>query len=101
MAIQLRPAPGVPLASRVVTLPASPPLVHVGIIDVVKPRISADNPFYVRVGICYTGNANSHPASADLFMITAATSPGVEAAWIRRIRSSGAFTTNSMVNPTT
>jgi hypothetical protein len=42
----------------------------VGIVDVVKPRISAANPFYVRVGICYTGNANSHPASADLFMVT-------------------------------
>jgi hypothetical protein len=50
-----------------------PKLVHVGIVDTVKPRISAAdpfNPFYVRVGICYTGNANSHPASADLFTVT-------------------------------
>lgn len=47
-----------------------PPLVHVGIADVVKPRISTANPFYVRVGICYTGNANSHPASVDLFTVT-------------------------------
>jgi len=46
-----------------------PKLVHVGIVDTVKPRISA-NPFYVRVGICYTGNANSHPASIDLFTVT-------------------------------
>ena len=52
-----------------------PKLVHIGLADVVKPRISGPtatpaNPFYVRVGICYTGARKSHPASADLFTIT-------------------------------
>jgi hypothetical protein len=63
-------SPGCPPGITCSNLAGVPPLVHVGIVDVVKPRISADNPFYVRVGICYTGDANSHPASADLFMIT-------------------------------
>jgi hypothetical protein len=40
------------------------------LVDTVKPRISSTNPFYVRVGICYTGTGNSHPADPSLFTIT-------------------------------
>ncbi len=49
-------------------------VVHVAVVDTVKPNISADSPFYVRVGICYTGTGsstqNNHPNSASLFTIT-------------------------------
>ena len=42
-----------------------PNLVHVAVVDTVKPDSSASSPFYVRVGVCYqgTGNnaANGHP----------------------------------------
>ena len=63
-------SPGCPPGIKCSNTAGIPPLVHVGIVDVVKPRIKADNPFYVRVGICYTGNAASHPARAELFKIT-------------------------------
>jgi hypothetical protein len=47
-----------------------PKLVHVGVVDVGKPRISSTNPFYVRVGICYTGAGKSHPPDPGLFTVT-------------------------------
>ncbi len=42
-----------------------PARVSVGLTDAVKPGINEDNPFYVRVGICYTNNdaPGSHPAN--------------------------------------
>ena len=52
-----------------------PKKLNIGLVDTVKPRISSANPFYVRVGICYTGPKNSsgedtHPADPNLFTIT-------------------------------
>lgn len=38
-----------------------PRLISVGVVDVVKPRISKTNPFYTRVGVCYTNVDGSHP----------------------------------------
>ncbi len=46
-----------------------PNLVDVGVGDVVKPGISKANPFYVRLGICYTNQDGSHPAAGH-FTIT-------------------------------
>jgi hypothetical protein len=45
-----------------------PPLVDVSIVDTVKPKISATNPFYVQLGICYSNIDKSHPA--DMFTVT-------------------------------
>jgi hypothetical protein len=44
-----------------------PNLVDISIVDTVKPNISA-NPFYVQVGICYTGTNGKFPA--DNFTVT-------------------------------
>ena len=38
-----------------------PRVIDVGVIDVVMPNISPENPFYVRLGICYTGQNEQHP----------------------------------------
>ncbi len=38
-----------------------PARVSVGLTDAIKPEISAEDPFYVRVGICYTDQNGSHP----------------------------------------
>ena len=42
-----------------------PTSVSIGLVDTVKPNISKDKPFYVRVGICYQGTGtnavNGHP----------------------------------------
>ncbi|MDO8430827.1 MAG: hypothetical protein Q7S58_00305 [Candidatus Binatus sp.] len=47
-----------------------PAVVHVGLADVVKPNITEDTPFYVRVGICYQGTGtnaqNGHPKEGAL-----------------------------------
>lgn len=51
-----------------------PSLVHVAVVDTVKPDITAATPFYVRVGICYQGTGtsavNGHPKDASLFTVT-------------------------------
>jgi len=46
-----------------------PSVITVGMSDVVKPNITADNRFYVRVGICYTDQYQKHP-DPGLFTIT-------------------------------
>jgi hypothetical protein len=43
--------------------------IDVGLVDVVKPGISAAKPFYVRVGICYTRADGKHPTDATKFTI--------------------------------
>jgi hypothetical protein len=43
-------------------------ILELGIADAYKPGISADNPFYVRIGICYQ-SANGKPADASSFTI--------------------------------
>jgi hypothetical protein len=40
-----------------------PNVVDVSLVDTVKPNISADNPFYVQIGICYTNLDGTHPAN--------------------------------------
>ena len=45
-------------------------VLDVGVADVVKPNISADNPFFVRLGICYTNADGSHPQDPSRFSIT-------------------------------
>jgi hypothetical protein len=51
-----------------------PPVLDVGVADVVKPDISDTNPFFVRLGVCYTTEGDVHPkfpANKDaLFTIT-------------------------------
>jgi len=46
-----------------------PNLVHVAVVDTVKPDISTNSPFYVRVGICYQGSGtsavNGHPKAGS------------------------------------
>jgi hypothetical protein len=50
-----------------------PNLVHVAAVDTVKPDISTNSPFYVRIGICYQGSGNNavngHP-KAGSFALT-------------------------------
>jgi hypothetical protein len=46
-----------------------PKVIDVGLLDATKPHISAANPFYIRLGICYA-SANGKPASASSFNIT-------------------------------
>src|SRR6185369_98203 len=45
-----------------------PARVSVGLTDAVQPVISAEDPFAVRIGICYTDTTGKHPA--DSFTIT-------------------------------
>jgi len=49
-------------------------VVHVAVVDTDKPNITSTTPFYVRVGICYTGTGtttqNNHPNAATLFTVT-------------------------------
>ncbi|HSQ00496.1 MAG TPA: G8 domain-containing protein, partial [Candidatus Dormibacteraeota bacterium] len=46
-------------------------LIDVGIADVVKPDISASNPFFIRLGICYTNaDGTTHPSDPGKFRIT-------------------------------
>jgi len=44
-------------------------IIDVGIADVVKPDISATNPYFVRLGICYSNADGSHPQDATKFAI--------------------------------
>jgi hypothetical protein len=44
-------------------------IMTVGLVDVVKPNVSADNPFYVRLGICYAKADGSHPQDPTKFRI--------------------------------
>jgi hypothetical protein len=46
-----------------------PKIIDVGLLDAAKPHISADNPFYVRLGVCYA-TKDGKPASASSFTIT-------------------------------
>ena len=46
------------------------PIIDVGVADVVKPNISATDPFFVRLGICYTDANRSHPQDPSKFSIT-------------------------------
>jgi len=41
--------------------PGFPRVMSVGVNDIVMPDISAKNPFYVRVGVCYTNKDGTHP----------------------------------------
>ena len=43
-----------------------PNVVDVGVADVIKPGISKDQPFYVRMGLCYTNIDKSHPDGAKI-----------------------------------
>ena len=69
------PQPPSPLACRL-DPPGSgiPPVIDVGVADVVKPDISPATPFFVRLGVCYTTEGGGHPkfpANKDgLFTIT-------------------------------
>lgn len=45
-----------------------PDKISVGLTDAIKPEFSEDDPFYVRVGVCYTNKDGSHPA--DAFTVT-------------------------------
>lgn len=49
-------------------------VVHVAVVDTDKPNITSTTPFYVRVGICYTGigtnTQNNHPNASSLFTVT-------------------------------
>src|SRR5262249_41985486 len=42
-----------------------PAVLTVGFTDAVKPDISPEDPFYVRVGICYTNTNGMHPAAGN------------------------------------
>ena len=42
-----------------------PARVSVGLTDAIKPGISASDPFFVRVGICYTNQDGSHPPAGN------------------------------------
>ena len=44
-------------------------IIDVGVADVVKPDISATNPFFIRLGICYTDANGAHPQDPDKFSI--------------------------------
>jgi hypothetical protein len=48
-----------------------PTQLEVGLADVIKPSLTASNPFYVRMGICYNGSntPNGHPANAEMFTV--------------------------------
>lgn len=66
---------GYTVAASVTTRPGQAPLqpgmpstLHVGFTDAVKSNMSAKNPFYVRVGICYS-NAQGQPPNGN-FTIT-------------------------------
>jgi hypothetical protein len=52
--------PGAP-PGRPVLGSGIPKVIDVGVIDVVKPNISPENPFYIRLGICYTDQNGQHP----------------------------------------
>lgn len=48
-----------------------PKVIDVGVTDVVNANITSSNPFYVRVGVCYTSKTGpEHPKNAAAFKIT-------------------------------
>ncbi len=47
-----------------------PALIDISLVDTVDPDITATNPFYIQLGICYTNSSGGHPASSSLFTIT-------------------------------
>ena len=46
------------------------PIITVGMVDIVKPDISPDNPFFVRLGICYSDADGNPPQDPSRFRIT-------------------------------
>jgi hypothetical protein len=44
------------------TLAGIPNVIDIGVADVVKPEISKDNPFWIRLGICYQNKDKTFPA---------------------------------------
>jgi G8 domain-containing protein len=46
-----------------------PPHIQIGLVDVIKPGIGDDNPFYVRVGVCYSDTNGNHPTDGSKFAI--------------------------------
>jgi len=72
--------------------PGMPKVVRVGFTDAIKSKVGPNNPFYVRIGICYT-NTNGQPP-ANKFTITRgykswgggdikAEDPGLNKYWIK------------------
>lgn len=45
-----------------------PPVVDISLVDTVKPGISAANPFYIQIGVCYSDASGGHPT--DSFTVT-------------------------------
>src|SRR5262249_41014845 len=52
------PAPAFPVSTGKAGIAS---IIDVGVADVVKPDLTADNPFVVRLGICYTDANGNHP----------------------------------------
>ena len=50
------------------TLAGIPPVIDVGMTDIVKPEVSKANPFWIRLGICYTDKNGNFP-TGDKFTI--------------------------------
>jgi hypothetical protein len=50
------------------TLAGIPPVINVGVADIVKPEVGKDNPFWIRLGICYTDKNGNFP-TGDKFTI--------------------------------
>jgi hypothetical protein len=59
-----------PVAGGRTTDAGVPAHIQIGLVDVIKPGISDTNPFYVRVGVCYTNNDGTHPQDATKFTVT-------------------------------
>ncbi|MCC6868970.1 MAG: hypothetical protein IT522_09115 [Burkholderiales bacterium] len=69
--VAVRSAAGSPgLGDAATTTPGIPNVISVGLNDIVMPHVSADNPFYVRVGVCYTGKKAGHVRPNGKFKIT-------------------------------
>ncbi len=63
-------AAGGPVTSPVTTRdPGFPRYISVGLVDVVKPRITKADPFVVRVGVCFTNKDGTYPDAVDRFEI--------------------------------
>ncbi len=59
--VAVRSAAGSPgLSDAATTTPGIPNVISVGLNDIVMPKMSKTNPFYVRVGVCYTGKKAGH-----------------------------------------
>jgi hypothetical protein len=51
-----------PWCQPVGTLAGIPSVINVGVSDIVKPHVSKDNPFWIRLGVCYTDKNGHFPA---------------------------------------